>query len=80
MNDFFARIVEKGHGTQKVTIEQIRFLAPGFVVVDGSWTVTGARDAEGKELPPIHGHGTEVVQKRNGQWKFVATREMLTRE
>jgi hypothetical protein len=46
--------------------------------VDGSWTVTGARGADGKELPPIQGRGFELVQeKRDRHWRFIATREMV---
>ena len=45
-------------------------------MVDGSWIVTGARDGEGKELPPIRGKGFELVQKNAGRWRFLVTREM----
>src|SRR5262245_8195999 len=59
---------------QEAKIEQIRFLTPELAVSDGSWTITGARDAAGKELAPIKGRGLEVVQKKQGRWWFVATR------
>ena len=62
---------------QDATIEQIRFITPELAISDGSWTITGARDAAGKELPPIKGRGLEVVQKKNGRWWFVSTREMV---
>ncbi len=44
---------------------------------DGSWVVTGAHDGVGKELPAINGRGFELVQKKNGRWRFIATREMV---
>jgi len=50
---------------------------PDVAIVDGSWTVTGARDTAGHELSPIKGRGMEVVQKKKGKWRFVATREMV---
>jgi uncharacterized protein (TIGR02246 family) len=62
---------------QIVSIERIRFLTPGLAIVDDSWTVTGARDAAGKEMAPIKGRGVEVVQKKDGRWWFAATREMV---
>ena len=64
-------------GQQTATIEQIRFITPEIATVDGTWTVTGARDATGQELPPIRGRGFEVVQKKSGRWRFILTREMV---
>ena len=64
-------------GQQTAAIEQIRFITPEIATVDGTWTVTGARDATGQELPPIKGRGFEVVQKKSGRWRFILTREMV---
>ena len=58
-------------------VEQIRFITPELATVDGSWIVTGARDGEGKELPPIRGRGFKLVQKNAGRWRFLVTREMV---
>jgi len=77
MEDFFARMSKEGGGTQTATIEQVRFIAPDLALVDGSWTITGARDANGRPLPPIEGRGLEIVQKKQSRWRFVATREMV---
>lgn len=63
--------------TQNPTIERVRFLAPDIALVDGAWTIIGAVDAPGKELPPIKVRGLELVKKKNGHWRFVATREMV---
>jgi uncharacterized protein (TIGR02246 family) len=64
-------------GQQTAAIEQIRFITREIATVDGTWTVTGVRDATGQELPPIKGRGFEVVQKKSGRWRFVLTREMV---
>ena len=77
MQVFFRKMAESSKGQQVASIEQIRFITPDLAIVDGSWTVAGARGADGKELPPINGRGFEVVQKRNGKWRFIATREMV---
>lgn len=73
----FRQMVKSGTGQQTVTVEQIRFITPELAAVDGSWVVTGAHDAAGKELPAIHGRGFELVQKKNGGWRFIVTREMV---
>lgn len=77
MREFFAQLLKTGAGTEAGTIEQVRFLASDLAVVDGSWTITGANDANGKALAIIRGRGCEVVQKKRGRWRFVATREMV---
>ena len=74
---FFRKMAESGTGHQIASVEQIRSITPELATVDGSWTVTGARSAGGKELAPIKGRGFEVLQKKNGKWKFIATREMV---
>lgn len=77
MQAFFRKMAESSAGHQIVSVEQIRFITPELATVDGSWTVTGARGAGGKVLAPIKGRGFEVVQNRNGKWRFIATREMV---
>src|SRR5262245_33630205 len=79
MKAFFSEILRmSAGGIQQVgTIESIRFLTPEIAIVDGSWTISGASDEAGTELAPLCGRGLEIVQKRDGQWRFVATREMV---
>jgi hypothetical protein len=45
MRGFFAQLLNAGAGTEAATIEQIRFLTSDIAVVDGSWTIIGAKDA-----------------------------------
>ncbi len=79
MEDALGPMIKAGAGkvTQNATIESVRFLTPDLAIVDGSWTITGAVDAAGKQLGPIRGRGMEVAQRKGGQWRFVATREMV---
>ena len=77
IQSLFRDMAKSGIGQQTVTIEQIRFFTPELATVDGLWIVTGARNAEGRELDPLRGRGFEVVQKKTGQWRFVATRQMV---
>lgn len=80
MESFFAQLIKAGFGTETGMIEQVRFLASDLAIVDGSWTITGTRGEDGQPLPPIRGRGCEIVQKRRGRWRFVATREMALRQ
>jgi uncharacterized protein (TIGR02246 family) len=79
IKEFFRELIKSsdGQAQQSSSTERIRFLTPELAVIEGFWTVTGARDAAGKGLPPIKGRGLEVAQKRDGRWWFVATREMV---
>lgn len=73
----FSGMAKASLGQQTASIDQIRFITPELATVDGSWTVTGARGADAKELPVIHGRGFELVQKKDGRWRFISTREMV---
>lgn len=73
----FREMANRAAGQQVATIEQIRFITAEVASLDGSWTVTRARDAAGHELAAINGRGVELDQKRHGKWRFIATREMV---
>jgi uncharacterized protein (TIGR02246 family) len=73
----FRQMAKSGGTQQSVSIEQIRFVTPEFATVDAWWTVTGARGSDGRKLAPIKGRGFELVQKKDGRWRFIATREMV---
>ena len=77
IQSLFLQMGKSGTGQQCATIKQIRFITPELATVDGAWTVTGARDASGKDLPAVRGRGFELVQKKSGIWKFIGTREMV---
>jgi uncharacterized protein (TIGR02246 family) len=63
----FSGMAKSSLGQQTVSIDQIRFITSELAPVDGSWTVTGARGADDKKLPPIKGSGFELVQKKDGR-------------
>ena len=77
MQALFRMMGKSRMGQQSVSVEQVRFITSEVATVDGLWTVTGAKDADGKEMGPIKGRGFELVQRRNGRWRFIATREMV---
>ena len=77
IKELFRMMGKSRTGQQTASVEQIRFITPELATVDGLWTVSGARNADGKEFPPIKGRGFEPVQKKDGKWRFIATREMV---
>jgi len=50
MEEFFAKLLKAGFGTESGTIEQVRFLDSDLAIGDGSWTITGAKDVNGNLL------------------------------
>jgi uncharacterized protein (TIGR02246 family) len=76
MEVFFAQLLKAGARTETATIERVRFLSSDLAIVDGSWTLRGAKGKGGKALPDIRGRGCEIAQKKKGHWRFIATREM----
>jgi uncharacterized protein (TIGR02246 family) len=76
MEVFFDQLLKAGAGTEIATIERVRFLSSDLAIVDGSWTLAGAKSQDGKALQTIRGRGCEIVQKKKGHWRFIATREM----
>lgn len=77
-----ARYAELFQGMYKGTEINIqptsmRFLEPDVVVADGSYQITGARDAEGQELPATRGLYTNILIKDAGQWRILSNRPMI---
>jgi uncharacterized protein (TIGR02246 family) len=77
IQELFRQMIRGSAGQQSGIIEQIRFITPELATVDGSWTITGARDRSGNVLPDLKGRGFELVEKKYGKWRFIATREMV---
>jgi uncharacterized protein (TIGR02246 family) len=67
----------KGSRSQQ-TITGIRFITPDVAVVDASYEVSGARDAQGKSLPPLQGRYVDIWLKRAGKWHIIADRPTVS--
>jgi uncharacterized protein (TIGR02246 family) len=63
----------KGTRSQQ-SVTGIRFVAPDVAVVDVSYEVSGAHDAQGKSLPAIQGRYVDIWVKRRGTWYIAADR------
>jgi len=53
----------------------VRRLAPGVIAVDGEWSITGARDAQGRPRPPESGIATAVLVEGPKGWQVGLLRE-----
>lgn len=62
-------------GTRSVqTVGSVRFIKADVAVVDASYEVFGAHDAEGKALPAIEGRYVDIWVKHRGTWRIVVDR------
>lgn len=63
----------KGTHSQQ-TVTGIRFIAPDVAVVDATYEVSGALDAQGQSRPPLQGRYVDIWVKRKGSWYIAADR------
>lgn len=66
----------KGTRSQQ-TITGIRLITPDVAVVDASYEVSGARDAQGQSLAVLQGRYVDVWVKHAGKWHIVADRPIV---
>lgn len=80
IQNFYRSVFEHGYaGSQAGSeIKRIR-VAGAMAVVDGAWSITGARDAAGAPRPAEQGLFTAVLKKQGGKWYVLALREMVPR-
>ena len=54
--------------------ENIRLLGTDVAITDHAFEITGIRDPQGKDVPTMRGHLTEVLKKSGDMWLMVACR------
>ncbi len=57
------------------TVKNVRFITPDVAEMDADWEMTGAKAADGSDLPVRKGGLDWVVAKVNGQWLIVVFHE-----
>jgi uncharacterized protein (TIGR02246 family) len=78
--DLAARFATDLSGTRSVqTVEGVRLIKPDVAVVDAAYEVTGARDAEGKALPPLQGRYVDIWIRRGNTWQIIVDRPVAAR-
>ena len=61
----------------KLTVDSVWFVSADVALVDGTYVVLGAVDANSQPLPPRKGLLTSVLIKEHGTWHVAASRSMI---
>jgi uncharacterized protein (TIGR02246 family) len=77
---FYASVFAQGYKGSKGAgdILRLRVLQPNVMVGDGTWSITGARNKDGKTAAAERGVFTFVALKREGKWQIGALREQTS--
>lgn len=57
--------------------ESIRLLGQDAAITDHAFELTGIRDPQGKDVPTMRGHLTQVFKKSGDMWLVLACRPMV---
>jgi uncharacterized protein (TIGR02246 family) len=60
----------------ELTETRIRFIRPDIAAVDARWTMTGARDPQGKEWPARQGLLNQIASREHGAWSIAVSHNM----
>ena len=79
IRDLYAQQLKTMYRGSKLTLtlDSLRFISPETAVANGEFEITGVKDAQGNEIPPIKGLHTDVWTLRDGEWRVAASRPML---
>jgi uncharacterized protein (TIGR02246 family) len=77
---FYAQAFGAGYAGSRGGLKALRtrLVAPGVMVVDGEWSIRGARTPQGGARPGEQGLATAVLVRTGGQWRIAALREQET--
>ena len=77
---FYSSVFANGYRGSKGTgeIARVRFVQPNVAVGDGTWSIAGAHDKDGKDAATERGVFTFVAVKQAGQWRISALREQTS--
>ena len=70
----FATNLKNSH--QKMTQIEIRFIRPDVAAVDAWWEMTGAKTADGQDIPLRKGLLNFVITKEGGRWFITVMHNM----
>jgi uncharacterized protein (TIGR02246 family) len=60
-----------------LAVESVWFVTENVALLDGTYTITGVKSADGKALPDSKGHLTGLLLKERDRWWVVASRAIL---
>lgn len=77
---FYHSVFERGYRGSHASAEVRSVRVTGLTaIVDGSWSISGAKDETGAPRPSEHGLFTAVLSKQGDKWYVTALREMVPR-
>jgi uncharacterized protein (TIGR02246 family) len=74
---FYGTAFKSGYAGSLATFDlaRVRVIRPGIFFVDGSWTITNARNIDGRPRAPERGIASAVIVREAGAWRVAALRE-----
>ncbi|MFI5242194.1 MAG: YybH family protein [Gemmatimonadales bacterium] len=77
VREFYASAFAHGYAgsTTHTDIVGLRSVAPDVMLIDATWSISGARDATGHQRPEERGILVAVAVNRGGRWLLEALRE-----
>lgn len=74
---FYAQAFASGYAGSRggLKLRRTRLVTPGVMVVDGEWSIRGARTPQGGERPGEQGLATAVLVRTGDAWRIAALRE-----
>ena len=77
---FYSSVFASGYKGSKGggEIMRLRLVGSDVAVGDGTWSITGAHDKEGREELPERGLFTVMAIKQEGKWRISALREQTS--
>jgi uncharacterized protein (TIGR02246 family) len=65
------------NATLKITDKKIRFITADIAAVDAWWEMAGARNPDGKDIPPMKGLLNFIMTRGDGKW-FITVMHNMT--
>ena len=77
---FYGQAFAVGYGGSRggLKLLRTRAVAPGVMLVDGEWSIRGARTPQGDPRPSEQGLATAVLVRTDSGWRIAALREQET--
>src|SRR5581483_9243723 len=77
---FYTSVFNQGYrgSTAAATLDRVRFITPTVAILDGTWSITGAHDAQGRMQPPERGIYVAVATHTGHRWHIAALREQTS--
>jgi uncharacterized protein (TIGR02246 family) len=78
VQQFYAAAFSHGYKGSKggSTVTRATQFTPDLAMIEGGWTIDGAKKPDGSLREPESGQFATVIRKSGGKWRIVSLREM----